>query len=369
MKTKLTAAQKQMITKWSCLILSALLFVSAFAAIPRLADMLPRMTGRAADLLLPDPVSEESEKPQFSLSSGKFSPTAQENDPLPDESTEPDENGEYEPENSVPEAVPGEGDKPVYPSNLCWYEIGDTPKMSLLNRTKYSINLKDFLKRDYPIKGTITDEPLVLIVHTHGTESYLLPGYEFYNPSNGYRSHDEKKTVVHVGEVLCEKLKSLGINAVHDNTMYDKSNYNQSYVNARKGIQSALEKYPSIKYVIDLHRDSVFDSSGKNIKPLTEIDGEKCAQLMLVIGTDQGGAVHPNWRDNLTFATYLQNEINELFPTLMRPINLRTAAFNQSLTKGSIILEVGSCGNNMTEAENAILNFAEAYAKLLKDNM
>lgn len=369
MKTKLSAAQRQALLRWCCLIFSSLLFVFSFAAIPHLADMLPRMTGRAADLLLPDPAAEESETPMFSLSSGKFSPTAQGTENPPDEGTEPDNNGEYEPENSVPDPVPGEGDKPVYPSNLCWYEIGETPKLNLLNRTKYSINLKEFLKLDYPIKGTITDEPLVLIVHTHGTESYLLPGYDFYNPSNGYRSNDEEKTVVHVGEVLCERLNALGIATVQDKTMYDKSGYNQSYVNSRKGIQNALGKYPSIKYVIDIHRDSVFDSSGNNIKPLTEINGEKCAQLMLVIGTNQDGAAHPNWRDNLTFGTYLQNELNEMFPTLMRPINLRTAAFNQALTKGSIILEVGSCGNNMTEAENAILNFAEAYAKLLKDNM
>ena len=368
MKTKLTVAQRQALLKWFCLILSAFLFVSALAANPHLAAMLPKMTGQAAALLLPDPEPEESNRPLFPIGSGKFTPTAKDEEEQPDESSEPESNGEYEPENPIPEPIPGEGDKPVYPSNLCWYELGETPEMNLLNRTKYSVNLKSFLGRDYPIKTEITDEPLVLIVHTHGTESYLPAGYEFYNPQDGYRSHDEEKTVVHVGEVLCKRLKELGINAVHDKTMYDKSDFNQAYVNSRKGIQKALSEYPSIKYVIDVHRDSVFDSSGKNIKPLTEINGEKCAQLMLVIGTDQGGASHPNWRDNLTFATYLQNEINGLFPTLMRPINLRTAAFNQALTKGSVILEVGSCGNNMTEAENAILCFADAYAKLLKDN-
>ena len=109
----------------------------------------------------------------------------------------------------------------------------------------------------------------------------------------------------------------------------------------------------------------MFDSNGNNIKPLANINGKDCAQLMLVVGTNEAGAVHPNWRDNLTFATHLQQSMNETYPTLARPINLRTSAFNQALTSGSVLLEVGSCGNTVEEAENAITLFADVYAKLL----
>ena len=92
-----------------------------------------------------------------------------------------------------------------------------------------------------------------------------------------------------------------------------------------------------------------------NIKPVTEIDGKKCAQLMLVMGTNAMGIPHPRWRDNLTFAAYLQKQMNDMYPTLARPVNLRTAEFNQSYTKGSIILEVGSCGNTIEEAEKLLI--------------
>jgi len=266
--------------------------------------------------------------------------------------------------------TPGEDDLPVFSESLCWYDIDETPELNIINRTTYKVKLKDYLNRELPIDGSIpSEEPLVLIMHTHGSESYLPAGYDFYSPDEKFRSLDENENVVHIGEVLAEELKKLGIIAVHDKTLYDQTDFNRSYNYSRVGIKEYLRKYPTIKFVIDVHRDSVFDSKGNNIKPLTEINGEKSAQLMLVVGTDQAGAVHPDWQKNLTFATHLQQTMNDTFPTLARPINLRTAAFNQALSPGSVLLEVGSCGNTIEEAENAISLFAVCYASLIKKHL
>lgn len=358
---RLTVTQRQALLKIGCLVLSICMFIGAVAAVPYIVALLPRLSGYGVRTLFSDKDTAPA-LPAFALTAGEFE----------EKETVADNSGEYQPEEEepIPIPTPGEDDLPVSASNLCWYEVGEDAALNIINRTSYNVDLYDYLELEFPVNGSISEsDPLVLIVHTHGSESYLPAGYDFYSPDETFRSVNEEETVVHIGEVLCEKLNSLGINAVHDKTMYDQTDFNKSYNYSRVGIKEALAKYPSIKFVVDLHRDSVFDSAGNNVKPLAEINGKDCAQLMLVVGTNEAGAVHPNWRDNLTFATHLQNTMNEMYPTLARPINLRTSAFNQALAAGSVLLEVGSCGNTIEEAENAILLFAEAYAELIKQNM
>ena len=110
---------------------------------------------------------------------------------------------------------------------------------------------------------------------------------------------------------------------------------------------SYLKKYPSIKVVIDIHRDSVSAEGGKS-KLVTQINGKKAAQVMLVMGS-QGGIVkdYPNWKKNLSLAVKLHQKIEKNYPTLARPILLRNAKYNQNLTTGSILLEVGTEANTM----------------------
>lgn len=361
MQRRLTRTQRQAIVKWLCLIVSAALFVGVFLAIPYLVRAIPRASPAESRDLFSDSEAIGNGMPVYALGAGATTEK---------EEVIPESDGEYEPESPIPTPTPGADDLPVFSNNLSWYEASDGATLNIINKTKYKVDLDSFLQKPFPIKDKIPEnEPLVLVIHTHGSESYLDNGYDFYASDETFRSLDAEKTVVHIGDLLCEKLESLGIKTVHDRTMYDTTDFNRSYNYSREGIKKALAEHPSIRFVIDLHRDSVFDSSGKNIKPLTTLNGKECAQLMLVVGTDEGGSNHPNWRENLTFATHLQQKMNDLYPTLARPINLRSAAFNQALTKGSVILEVGSCGNTVEEAENAILLFAQAYAGLIKENL
>ena len=362
MKRRLTVNQRQAIVKWSCLVLAVLMLVSVFVAVPYIVRAIPKLSANQTKAVFQGTAAKGEGVPNYGLGSGDFINSAAESE------TELND-GEYEPEAPIPIPEPNAGDLAVTASNLAWYEVEETPILNIINRTKFSVDLNAYLKNSFPIKETLTDEPAVLIIHTHGSESYLEKGYDFYSPEETFRSLDESRGVIHIGEVLCEKLNSLGIKTVHDKTMYDQTDFNRSYNYSREGIKNALEEYPSIRFVIDLHRDSVFNSNGDNIKPITTLNGKKCAQLMLVVGTNEGGSDHPNWRDNLTFATHLQQKMNDLYPTLARPINLRSAAFNQALATGSVLLEVGSCGNTIEEAENAILLFAQAYASLLKENL
>lgn len=359
MKRRLTLTQRQTILKFGCLFLSVIMFIGSLVAVPFIVRALPRLGGTDPIGLLGD---EPDDLPVFALGGGNFEYSFEE------DSSDFEISQEISQEVSdIPQKpTPNEDDLFVTAGNLCWYEIGETPELNLNNNTSYSVDLKEYLQKEFPIKSEITQEPLVLIIHTHGTESYLPSGYDFYSPDEDFRSEDEKETVVHIGEVLSQRLWELGIPNYHDRTMYDINSFNDAYYNSYEGMKQALEKFPSIKYIIDLHRDSIFDSQGNNIKPLTEIEGEKCAQLMLVVGTD-GYGTHPNWRQNLVFATHLQNKLNQDYPTLARPLNLRNSGFNQSACSGSVIVEAGSCGNTVEEVEKAILIFAESYASMLKE--
>ncbi len=361
MKRRLTLKQRQTILKFGCLFLSVIMFIGSLVAIPFIVKALPRLGGTDPMGLLKD---KPDGLPVFALGGGDFEYSFEEDDSTPETSDEISQEVSEIP----PKPTPNEDDLFVTAGNLCWYEIGEEPELNLNNNTSYSVDLKEYLQKEFPIKSEITNQPLVLIIHTHGTESYLPTGYDFYSPDEDFRSEDERETVVHIGEVLSERLWELGIPNYHDKTMYDLNSFNDAYYNSYEGMKQALEKFPSIKYIIDLHRDSVFDTNGNNIKPLTQIEGEDCAQLMLVVGTD-GYGTHPNWRQNLVFATYLQNKINQDYPTLARPLNLRNSGFNQSASMGGIILEAGSCGNTVEEVERSIWYFARSFSELLKEQM
>jgi stage II sporulation protein P len=86
-----------------------------------------------------------------------------------------------------------------------------------------------------------------------------------------------------------------------------------------EAIESYLQEYPSIKIVIDLHRDALVDTDGTTYKTVAQIDGQTCSQVMLVMGSNDSGLQHDSWQENLKLALRLQYSMNELYPTLARP--------------------------------------------------
>lgn len=348
--------RRQKLFKSAAAAVAAVVTAGCFLAIPRIAEALP--ASLMAFLTL-SPVREPitalrpEPKPHESL---LWEDEKEETTPPKEESDE---------ESIAPPPSPPENAISVMAGSYCWYEIGEIPTMDLMNRTSYSVDLESYLWRDFPIKPPEEEGPLVLIVHTHGTEAYLPDGVEYYLPEDSFRSENPAETVVAVGEVIAHALELMGIGVVHDTTMHDKDSFNDAYTHSAAAVKEYLKKYPTIRYVIDVHRDSIFDGNNVCGKTLTTADGLETAQLMLVVGTDESGASHPNWKKNLTLAAYLQERMNHLYPTLARPVNLREHGFNQWLSTGSLILEVGSCGNTLEEAKQAGAFFAYAFADLL----
>ncbi len=210
-------------------------------------------------------------------------------------------------------------------------------------------------------------KPLVLILHTHGTEAYTAEGADGYNDTgNLWRSNDTEENVVAVGAVMAQVLEENGIPTLHCQVMHDKDSYNDAYTYSAATIKKYLKQYPTIKYVFDVHRDAIISSDGTLIKGVTEIGGESVAQVMCVAGSDFKGADYPHWEANLAFALRLRAVLNEKEPTLCRPVYLRGAAYNLQYTNGgSLLLEIGSSGNTLNEAKRAAVHVAEALSKMI----
>ena len=209
-----------------------------------------------------------------------------------------------------------------------------------------------------------SEGPQILIIHTHGSEAYAQDAFDKYVPSDISRTQDKEHSVIRVGDELTTRLESFGLNVLHDREIYDYPSYTGSYNRSQTAIENYLEQYPNIAMVIDLHRDAL--GTGDVIyKTIAEVAGETSSQLMLLVGTGENGLYHPHWQENLKLALTLQRAVDSRYPTLARPVALKQERYNQHLTKGSLILEVGSSGNTLREAICAVRLFADAIGDTL----
>lgn len=236
----------------------------------------------------------------------------------------------------------------------------------LKNNTDLDINLKDFVNSKLGFNIQKNGEPQVLIVHTHATESYLRHNESYYTSDDASRSDNNEYNMVALGKIITDKLNKAGIVTLHDTTQHDNPSYNESYSRAAKTICSYTEKYPSIKIVIDLHRDAISANDTDKVKVTAEIDGKNAAQIMLVMGSQSGSVTNfPNWKENLKLATKLQQTIEVMYPSLARSIHFMSKNYNQSLTTGSMLIEIGTDGNTLDEAKYSAELLSNALINLL----
>ena len=193
-------------------------------------------------------------------------------------------------------------------------------------------------------------KPQVLIVHTHTTECYLEHDDGVYTPDDATRIDNPTKNMVAVGNALAAELKKVGIGVIHDTAIHDQP-YSGAYGHSKASVEAYLKQYPTIRVVLDLHRDAIYPDDNTRIKPTAVIDGKKAAQVMIIVGMlNSKTAPNPHTADNLAFAVRLQQQLHTEYEGLMRPLNLANARYNQQLTTGSLLLEMGSDANTLEEA-------------------
>lgn len=213
--------------------------------------------------------------------------------------------------------------------------------------TNYSKLNLDFEELSKVEKTSKFDNAKFLIFHTHATECYEGCSDEGSN----YRALNKDLNMVEVGKELANQLEARGFDATHDETLHDYPNYNGSYQASLQTVQKYMKKH-NYDFVLDIHRDAL--SSNLNYAPTIDISGEKAAQLMFVIGTDACGLKHDEWLENLKLAIMIQNRANEMYPGLFRSLNLSASRYNQQVSDGAFIIEVGATGNSLEEAKNAV---------------
>ena len=203
------------------------------------------------------------------------------------------------------------------------------------------------------------ESPQVLILHTHGSEAYTMPPGEEYEDTGSFRTADASVSVIRVGDELARVLSGYGISVLHDRALYDDPEYNGAYYRAEDAIEAYMEKYPSIGFILDVHRDALEDKAGHQYKVVTREDPD-CAQVSLVMGSSWEG-----WQENLKFAVAVQQHLTERYPTLMRPLTLRNSDYNEYFTPGSLLVEIGAAGNSLDEALKAVRVFGEGFAEVV----
>ena len=210
-------------------------------------------------------------------------------------------------------------------------------------------------------------EPQILIMHTHATEDYRLSSGLWFRPGDGSRTTDRSFNMCAVGRVMADTLNAAGLNTLHDETLNDYPSYTGSYANSRAVVQQYLAQYPSIKIVLDVHRDAIETENGSRMAPVCTVNGQQAAQVMIICGCDNGSSVIlPNYRQNLRFAAAWERAMEAAFPGFTRPVLFSYRFYNQDLTPGSLLIEVGGHGNNLNEALYAGQLAAEGLVEALR---
>ncbi len=274
--------------------------------------------------------------------------------PLPEEPVEPEAPPEF-PDNGV-------AARTLSPSSPEGYLVaGD---VYINNRSDLELDASIFHET---FAAALAEEegPQVLIVHTHGSEAYTMPPGQEYVPSGESRTTDSQFNVVRVGDEIAAVLEAAGLEVLHDAALHDYPEYSGAYGRSLETVERYLEEYPTIRFVLDVHRDAISDGDGSPYKVISNVEGRSAAQMSFVIGTDGGGLEHPQWRENLKFAAAVQQELAGRYPTLMRPITVRNSRYNQHTTTGSLLVEMGAAGNSLDEALLSARLLGEALAEVI----
>ncbi len=240
----------------------------------------------------------------------------------------------------------------------------DAAFIEIRNQCGYDADIPAMLVSD--LQWDLTqDGPAVLIVHTHATESYTKTPEHTYEESSAYRTLDAQYNMVAVGSRIAEALRAGGIEVIHDQTFHDHPSYTAAYGNSRSAIEAYLQEYPSIRVVLDIHRDAA-DLADGQLTTAAMVDGKLSSQLMMVVGTDANGLYHPSWAQNMALAIKLTAQLEKRWPGLTRPISFRSERFNQDLSEGALLIEVGAAGDSHEQAMTAAAALAEGLLTLCR---
>ena len=234
------------------------------------------------------------------------------------------------------------------------------------NLSSYSSSriLKELSTSNIPKIELNSNLPQALVYHTHATEAFS-PYDNFFDTSYTFRSTDNNENMVHIGDIITETLNQHGINTLHSDTQHDYPLYKGAYTRSAVTIKDYLSSYSSLKILLDVHRDAMQSSDTSIIKPVVSVDGDDCAQIMIIVCSGYGK--DDSVFDNLRFAADLQSKLESLYPGITRPILFADRKYNQELSPYALLIEMGSHANTLKEVERSALLLSNALCQLLRD--
>lgn len=207
--------------------------------------------------------------------------------------------------------------------------------------------------------------PLVGIYHTHNWESYIseFPALKSQitksDDLDRIASEDPKiKTIVDLGKKLAVRLSDLGVTAVHSPLSHSRDGYPYAYRTSRSTAREILKTHPTVKVLLDLHRDS-----GWGVDTIAVIQRKNVARIRCVIGQEK----QPRWEQNRAFCERVIERLEKRYPGITLETRVQNDTYNQDLMPGAVLLEIGGALNSYAEAERSVLYLAEVLAELARE--
>lgn len=207
-----------------------------------------------------------------------------------------------------------------------------------------------------PYKVDIS-KPIIYLYNTHQLENYNNKNLSIYNIT---------PNVLMASYILKEKLNKNGISTIVEDTNLSEFlnlnhwNYASSYKATRILLLEKMNKYDSLKYFIDIHRDSV----NRNSTTVT-INNKTYAKILFVIGLE-----HKNYEYNLEVTNKLNDLIKEDYPSLTKGIYKKSGKgvdgiYNQDVDKNCILIEIGGVDNTIEEVYNTLEVLSNVLTKFV----
>lgn len=138
--------------------------------------------------------------------------------------------------------------------------------------------------------------------------------------------------------------------------------YYNSYKASRILLEESIIKYPTLKYFIDIHRDSL-----PHNKTTIEIDGKEYAKVLFLIGLE-----NENYEKNLEFTEKINNKLNEYYNGLSKGILKKggegvNGVYNQDFSDRTILIEIGGYENTPTEVLNSVVAFSKCFLEVINE--
>ncbi len=236
---------------------------------------------------------------------------------------------------------------------------------SLIRKSYHNlVNYKDlYVKKDNSNKisnDKLNTKPLVYLYNSHQSEEYA---------SNTFLEYNFIPTVMSADYIIKDIFDKNNINTIVEeeninNVLHANNlNYNGSYRASRILMEKAYQNNSSLKYFIDIHRDSLTRD-----KTLVEINGKKYAKILFLIGLENS-----NYNDNLIFTESINNKLNQKYPNLSKGILKKggvgvNGVYNQDFSKYTILVEIGGYQNSLDEVMNSAVAFSDVFMEVINEN-